>query len=52
MEKTQTGSHRARIDPHESQDGSLTLTGFVTGGTGLEKPDPTSLRYEQHFWPK
>ena len=43
MKKTQTGSHRAGIDPYVSQEGALAHLGLVTGGTGLERPDPTSL---------
>jgi len=38
------GSHRAGINPHVSQEGTLARIGIVTGGTNLEWPDPTSLR--------
>ena len=40
MKKTQTGSHRAGLDPHVSQEGALARLGPVTGGTSLEWPDP------------
>ena len=43
MEKTQTGSHGAGIDPHVSQEGALARIGLVTGGTSLEWPYHTLL---------
>ena len=43
MEKTQTGSHGAGIDPHVFQEGALARIGLVTGGTSLEWPYHTLL---------
>ena len=51
--KTQTGSHRTKIDPHVTQEGALACISLVTGGTSLEWPDPTGpLWSEQRYWPK
>ena len=43
MEKRQTGSYGAGIDPHVSQEGALARIGLVTGGTSVEWPYHTLL---------